>query len=93
MNRRKTTCRSYLEIEKLFKIYVYQEGEPPMFHDGPCKSIYSTERRFIHEMERGHNMYRTTELSYLSSQIFQHTFGLYEVDFGIFAFAQFRISL
>ncbi|KAL3753122.1 hypothetical protein ACJRO7_000508 [Eucalyptus globulus] len=54
-------CMSYLEMEKQFKIYVYQEGEPPMFHDGPCKSIYSTEGRFIHEMERGHNMYRTTD--------------------------------
>ncbi|KAL3753125.1 hypothetical protein ACJRO7_000511 [Eucalyptus globulus] len=58
---RETMCMSYLEMEKLFKIYVYQEGEPPMFHDGPCKSIYSTEGRFIHEMERGHNMYRTTD--------------------------------
>ncbi|XP_048335507.2 probable glycosyltransferase At5g03795 [Ziziphus jujuba] len=50
--------RSYLEMEKLFKIYVYEEGDPPMFHDGPCKSIYSTEGRFIHEMEKG-NKYRT----------------------------------
>lgn len=45
-------------MEKLFKIYVYEEGEPPLFHEGPCKSIYSTEGRFIHEMERG-NFFRT----------------------------------
>ncbi|XP_022871862.1 probable glycosyltransferase At5g03795 [Olea europaea var. sylvestris] len=50
--------RSYLEMEKLFKIYVYEEGEPPIFHDGPCRSIYSTEGRLINELERG-NFYRT----------------------------------
>ncbi|CAI9089757.1 OLC1v1024390C1 [Oldenlandia corymbosa var. corymbosa] len=51
---------SYLEMEKVFKIYVYKEGEPPLFHDGPCKSIYSSEGRFIHEMEKG-NFYRTND--------------------------------
>ncbi|KAL8130840.1 putative glycosyltransferase At5g03795 [Apium graveolens] len=45
--------RSYLEMEKVFKIYVYKEGERPMFHNGPCKSIYSTEGRLIHEIEKG----------------------------------------
>ncbi|GAB2235824.1 hypothetical protein Droror1_Dr00026265 [Drosera rotundifolia] len=43
--------RSYLEMEKQFKVYVYEEGEPPIFHNGPCKSIYSTEGNFIHLME------------------------------------------
>ncbi|KAK8658126.1 hypothetical protein V6N13_036338 [Hibiscus sabdariffa] len=45
--------RSYLEMEKVFKIYVYKEGEPPLFHNGPCRSIYSSEGRFIHELEKG----------------------------------------
>ncbi|CAM8961776.1 unnamed protein product [Rhodiola kirilowii] len=43
--------RSYLEMEKQLKIYVYGEGEPPLFHNGPCKSIYSTEGNFIHGLE------------------------------------------
>ncbi|TVU41248.1 hypothetical protein EJB05_14751 [Eragrostis curvula] len=43
--------RSYLEMEKVLKVYVYEEGEPPVFHDGPCRSIYSTEGRFIYNME------------------------------------------
>ncbi|KAI8008838.1 putative glycosyltransferase [Camellia lanceoleosa] len=47
-------------MEKLFKIYVYEEGEPPMFHNGPCRSIYSTEGWFIVEMEKG-NFYRTKD--------------------------------
>lgn len=47
-------------MEKVFKIYVYEEGEAPIFHNGPCRSIYSTEGRFIHQMERG-NRYRTDD--------------------------------
>ncbi|BBH07716.1 Exostosin family protein [Prunus dulcis] len=43
--------RSYLEMEKRFKVFVYGEGEPPLFHNGPCKSIYSMEGNFIHEIE------------------------------------------
>lgn len=47
-------------MEKVFKIYVYSEGEPPIFHNGPCRSIYSTEGRFIHQMEKG-NLFRTKD--------------------------------
>ncbi|KAJ9687076.1 hypothetical protein PVL29_015793 [Vitis rotundifolia] len=44
--------RSYLLMEKLFKIFIYKEGEPPLFHNGPCKSIYSIEGVFFSLMER-----------------------------------------
>nr|XP_016499600.1 PREDICTED: probable glycosyltransferase At5g03795 isoform X2 [Nicotiana tabacum] len=43
--------RSYLEMEKNFKVYVYKEGEPPVFHFGPCKHTYAIEGYFIHAME------------------------------------------
>ncbi|XP_028786497.1 probable glycosyltransferase At3g07620 [Neltuma alba] len=43
--------RSYLLMEKLFKVYVYKEGEPPLFHYGPCKDIYSMEGVFINSLE------------------------------------------
>ena len=38
-------------MEKELKIFVYEEGEPPLFHNGPCKNIYSTEGNFIHAIE------------------------------------------
>lgn len=47
-------------MEKSFRVYVYQEGEPPIIHDGPCKDIYSSEGRFIHEIEHGHNRFKTS---------------------------------
>ncbi|CAL5361996.1 unnamed protein product [Camellia sinensis] len=43
--------RSYMEMEKQFKVFVYEEGEPPIFHNGPCKSIYAMEGNFIYRME------------------------------------------
>ena len=38
-------------MENIFRVFVYSEGEPPLFHDGPCKSIYSMEGRFMHTLE------------------------------------------
>ncbi|KAB1221222.1 hypothetical protein CJ030_MR2G020380 [Morella rubra] len=52
--------RSYLEMEKQFKIFVYEEGEPPLFHNGPCRSIYSTEGNFIHGIEMN-SQFRTRD--------------------------------
>ncbi|KAM7498477.1 hypothetical protein LguiA_022891 [Lonicera macranthoides] len=43
--------RSYSLMESIFKIYVYEEGEPPLFHYGPCKDIYATEGVFLSFME------------------------------------------
>lgn len=46
-----TLFRSYLEMEKLFKVFIYKEGEQPIFHNGPCGSIYSMEGNFIYKLE------------------------------------------
>ncbi|XP_071727140.1 LOW QUALITY PROTEIN: probable glycosyltransferase At3g07620 [Rutidosis leptorrhynchoides] len=43
--------RSYLLMEKLFKVYIYKEGEPPLFHTGPVTDIYSIEGVFINSIE------------------------------------------
>ncbi|KAL8496951.1 hypothetical protein ACS0TY_020582 [Phlomoides rotata] len=51
--------QSYKEMERRFKVYVYQEGEVPIVHDGPCKDIYTSEGRFIHEIDHGNNRFRT----------------------------------
>ncbi|KAJ4801929.1 Exostosin family protein [Rhynchospora pubera] len=42
---------SYRQMEKRFKVYVYEEGEPPLVHRGPCKNIYTIEGRFIEQLE------------------------------------------
>ncbi|OIW03104.1 hypothetical protein TanjilG_07256 [Lupinus angustifolius] len=53
--------RSYLEMEKILKVYVYPDGDHPIVHDGPCKDIYSIEGRFLHEIEHGHGRFRTND--------------------------------
>ncbi|KAG8374182.1 hypothetical protein BUALT_Bualt11G0104400 [Buddleja alternifolia] len=43
--------RSYLEMEKRLKVFIYEEGDPPVFHFGPCKHTYAIEGIFIQNME------------------------------------------
>ncbi|XP_059649893.1 probable glycosyltransferase At5g03795 [Cornus florida] len=43
--------RSYSEMEKQFKVFIYEEGEPPVFHYGPCMHTYAIEGFFIQNME------------------------------------------
>ncbi|CAI9771485.1 unnamed protein product [Fraxinus pennsylvanica] len=40
-------------MEKRFKVWVYNEGEPPLFHRGPLKDIYAIEGHFIDKLENG----------------------------------------
>lgn len=47
-------------MEERFKVYIYEEGEEPLVHKGPCKNIYAIEGRFIQELQ-GDNPYVTTD--------------------------------
>lgn len=38
-------------MEKRFRVWVYKEGDFPLFHNGPMKDIYSIEGQFIDELE------------------------------------------
>eukprot|EP00262_Sarcandra_glabra_P003713 TRINITY_DN1449_c0_g1_i2.p1 TRINITY_DN1449_c0_g1~~TRINITY_DN1449_c0_g1_i2.p1 ORF type:complete len:302 (+),score=15.59 TRINITY_DN1449_c0_g1_i2:90-995(+) len=53
--------QSYMEMEKRFKVFVYKEGGPPLVHSGPCRAIYSSEGRFIHELNRGTSRFLTND--------------------------------
>ena len=38
-------------MEKRFRVWVYQEGEIPLFHMAPMNDIYSTEGVFMNELQ------------------------------------------
>ncbi|KAK6927539.1 Exostosin, GT47 domain [Dillenia turbinata] len=50
--------QSHIEMEKQFKVWTYTEGNPPIAHAGPVKSIYATEGQFIDEMESGKSRFQ-----------------------------------
>ncbi|TMX04988.1 hypothetical protein EJD97_003674 [Solanum chilense] len=53
--------QSYKEMERKLKVYVYEDGDFILVHNGPCKDIYASEGRFISEMEYGNNEFRTRD--------------------------------
>lgn len=48
-------------MERKLKVYVYEDGDFILVHNGPCKDIYASEGRFISEMEYGNNKFRTRD--------------------------------
>ncbi|WOG96086.1 hypothetical protein DCAR_0415416 [Daucus carota subsp. sativus] len=51
--------RSYLEMEKQFKVFIYEEGDPPIFHTAPSHGVLGLEGIFINEMEQ--SQFRTRD--------------------------------
>ncbi|KAL0344728.1 UNVERIFIED_CONTAM: putative glycosyltransferase [Sesamum radiatum] len=43
--------RSYLEMEKQFRLYVYEDGDPPLFHYSKSLGILGIEGILIHHIE------------------------------------------
>ncbi|KAL2961798.1 hypothetical protein AAZX31_17G106900 [Glycine max] len=43
--------QSHIEMVKRFKVWVYQEGEQPLVHDGPVNNIYAIEGQFMDEID------------------------------------------
>ncbi|KAK4429217.1 putative glycosyltransferase [Sesamum alatum] len=82
--------RSYMLMEKMFKIYVYEEGEAPLFHLGPSKDIYSTEGIFLGLIE-SNRQFRTYDadeahvyfLPFSVVMILQHLFDPITRDKGV----------
>lgn len=44
-------CRSYELMERILKVYVYKEGEKPIFHQPKARGIYASEGWFMKLMQ------------------------------------------
>ncbi|XP_051115230.1 probable glycosyltransferase At3g07620 [Andrographis paniculata] len=82
--------KSFMMMESMFKIYVYEEGELPMFHNGPTSDIYTSEGIFIGLFESD-TRFRTQDpdrahvyfLPFSVSMILQHLFDPAVRDKGV----------
>ncbi|KAM6553342.1 hypothetical protein CsatB_014104 [Cannabis sativa] len=50
--------QSHIEMVKRFKVWSYKEGERPIFHMGPMRSVYAIEGQFIEEIESEESPFR-----------------------------------
>lgn len=50
-NMQISLCRSYELMERILKVYVYKEGERPIFHTSILKGLYASEGWFLKLME------------------------------------------
>lgn len=75
----KVNCRSYELMVRTLKVYVYKEGQKPIFHQPLLNGIYSSEGWFMKLMEGNRNFIvkdpRKAHLFYLpfSSRLLQST--------------------
>lgn len=73
-----TFKRSYQLMERILKVYVYEEGEKPIFHQPILKGLYASEGWFMKLMEGNKNFIvkdpRRAHLFYMpfSSRMLQH---------------------
>ncbi|XP_047321287.1 probable glycosyltransferase At3g07620 [Impatiens glandulifera] len=71
--------RSYELMERTLKVYVYREGEKPIFHQPILKGLYASEGWFMKLMERNNRFVvkdpRKAHLFYMpfSSRMLEHT--------------------
>lgn len=49
-------CRSYELMEQILKVYIYSEGERPVFHTPVLKGIYASEGWFMKLLKRNKNL-------------------------------------
>ncbi|XAR70995.1 Xylogalacturonan beta-1,3-xylosyltransferase [Bertholletia excelsa] len=52
--------QSHIEMAKRFRVWTYNEGDPPLFHDGPVNNIYSTEGQLIDELGSGRSPFQAS---------------------------------
>ncbi|KAK3005423.1 hypothetical protein RJ639_017101 [Escallonia herrerae] len=76
--------RSYELMELILKVYIYQEGKRPIFHQPQLKGIYSSEGWFMKLMQ-GNRQFITTDpekahLFYLPYSVRQLQLALYVQD-------------
>ncbi|KAK9126531.1 hypothetical protein Scep_015377 [Stephania cephalantha] len=68
--------RSYLEMEKTFKYFVYEEGDPPLFHTSTCESILAIEGIIMGQLEAD-NKFRTQ--NHEEAHVFFLPFSVYNM--------------